>query len=47
MMEEIVLKNMPGSIKSNPNVQQKWIRECMDEMLTRFNSLQSDDAFVQ
>ncbi|OMF39742.1 hypothetical protein [Paenibacillus peoriae] len=46
MLEEIMLKNMPNNLKSNPDGQQKWLKERMDEMLNDFNSLNPDDALV-
>ncbi|QOH62422.1 hypothetical protein [Paenibacillus polymyxa] len=46
MLEEIMLKNMPNNLKSNPDGQQKWLKERMDEMLNHFNSLNPDDALV-
>jgi hypothetical protein len=46
MLEEIMLKNMPNSLKNNPDGQQKWLKERMDEMLNHFNSLNPDDALV-
>jgi hypothetical protein len=46
MLEEIMLKNMPNNLKNNPDGQQKWLKERMDEMLNHFNSLNPDDALV-
>lgn len=46
MLEEIMLKNMPNNLKSNPDGQQKWLKERMDDMLNHFNSLNPDDALV-
>lgn len=46
MLEEIMLKNMPTSIKGNAAAQQTWLKERMDEMLNHFNSLNPDDALV-
>ncbi|KAF6574986.1 hypothetical protein JDW19_04030 [Paenibacillus polymyxa] len=46
MLEEIMLKNMPNNLKSNPDGQQKWLKERMEEMINHFNSLNPDDALV-
>lgn len=46
MLEEIMLKNIPPSMKNDPKAQQTWLKERMDEMLNHFNSLNPDDALV-
>jgi hypothetical protein len=44
MMEEVMLKNMPPAMKTDPNKQRQWLSERMEEMQKHFNSLNPDDA---
>ncbi|OMF37444.1 hypothetical protein BK133_05150 [Paenibacillus sp. FSL H8-0548] len=46
MMEEIMLKNAPPSVKNDPAAQQKFLSERMGEVMAHFNSLKPDDTFI-
>lgn len=46
IVEEVLLKRMPISIRNNEERKQKWLNDKLKEIIDMYNSLEPDDAFV-
>lgn len=46
VMEEVVVKSMPASIRDNPVEYKTWLRDRMRDIKASFTNLRADEAFI-
>ena len=46
ILEEVLLKRMPITIRNNEEKKQKWLNEKLHEIIDMYNNLDPDDSFV-
>lgn len=46
IVEEVLLKRMPISIRNNEKEKSKWLNQKLSEIVTMYNGLEPDDTFV-
>lgn len=46
ILEEVLLKRMPITIRNNEEKKQKWLNEKLHEIIEMYNNLEPDDSFV-
>lgn len=46
VIEEVLLKRMPISIRNNEKEKAKWLKEKLEEIIDMYNNLEPDDTFV-
>lgn len=46
ILEEVLLKRMPISIRNNEQAKQKWLNDKLQEIIEMYNNLDVDDTFV-